>query len=282
VKLRNLKNKSRGLWWALALLAFAPDALAWGLQTHLLFAHYALIAVPFLDPELRRAAARLPGLVLAGACLPDLALAGGALGTPVFRRAHRWSTLRRLAAAPRDDGERALALGYASHLVTDVIAHNLFVPEHEARLVNISHVTHAIAEWAMDYHVSARLSARPKDALSAHHGAAAAFAARKFRCDDALASRALRLLEHADGALRATPVPRLCRGLLCLVEKDVQQRFDMYIERAFRTLRAVEPALEGRFVDWESSDPEGEPSHRRADRRAREHIARIVQAQDHP
>jgi hypothetical protein len=282
VKVRNLKSKSRGFWWVLALLAFAPDAMAWGLQTHLLFANYALLAVPLLDPDLRRAAARLPGMVLAGACLPDLALAGAMLGTPAFRRAHRWSTLRRLAAAPRDDGERALAFGYASHLVTDVVAHNLFVPEHEARLVNISHVTHAIAEWAMDDHVRPRLVFQPKDALAAHHGAAAAFAARNFRCDAALASRALRLLERADGALRATPVPRLCRGLLRLVERHVEQRFEEYIERGFRILRAAEPALAGRFVDWESSDPEGDAGHRRADRRAREHIARIVQAQDHP
>jgi hypothetical protein len=273
--------KTRYLWFFLTLATFAPDAAAWGLQTHLLFAHYALLSIPFLDPDLRRAAARLPGLVLAGACLPDLALAGGVLGTPVFRRAHRWSTLRRLAAAPRDDTERALALGYASHLVTDVIAHNLFVPEHEARLVNISHVTHAIAEWAMDHHVRPRLSVQPKDTLCAHHGEAVSFAARNFRCDEALASRALRLLERADGALRATPVPRLCRGLLSLVERNVAPRFEAYIQRAFRILRAVEPALEGRFVDWESSDPEGDAGHRRADRRAREHIARIMQAQDH-
>jgi hypothetical protein len=256
--------------------------MAWGLQTHLLFANYALLAVPLLDPDLRRAAARLPGMVLAGACLPDLALAGAVLGTPAFRRAHRWSTLRRLAAAPRDDGERALAFGYASHLVTDVVAHNLFVPEHEARLANISHVTHAIAEWAMDDHVQNGFALRPREILASHHAQAAAFAARSFRCDEALARRALRLLERADGALRATPVPRLCRHLLSFFEKDVEQHFETYIRRATQTLRAIEPALAGRFVDWESSDPEGDAGHRRADRRAREHIARIVQAQDHP
>ena len=99
---------------------FAPDAYAWGLQTHLFFAQCEVFLVPFADRELRAAISRFPCLVLAGACLPDLALAGRALGTPAFRRAHRWSMLRRLAAAPRDDGELALAAGYASHLLSDV------------------------------------------------------------------------------------------------------------------------------------------------------------------
>lgn len=274
--------KTRHLPYLVGLLAFPLDASAWGLQTHLFFAHYALLAVPLLDPGLRRAAARLPGLVLAGACLPDLALAGRALGTPVFRRAHRWSMLRRLAAAPRDDADRALALGYASHLVTDVVAHNLFVPEHEAHLINVSHVTHAIAEWAMDHHLQRQVAFRPKGILSDHHAEAAAFAARSFRCKPALAGRALRLLERADGMLRATPVPRLCMGILDLFEKRVGARFDAYLRHTTSTLRALEPALEGRFVDWESSDPEGQAGDRGADSRAREHIARIMQAENHP
>src|SRR6185503_18240443 len=114
----------------LVLLALFPiDAHAWGLPTHLFFAHYALLALPFADPELRAAAARFPRLVLAGACLPDLALIGQMMGTPAFQRSHRWSMLRRIAAAPRDERERALALVYGTHLLADVIAHNIFVPE---------------------------------------------------------------------------------------------------------------------------------------------------------
>ena len=270
------------MFWIFAvLMLFAPDALAWGLQTHVFFAHYALLALPFADPDLRRAAARLPGLVLAGACLPDLALAGRALGTPVFRRTHRWSTLRRLAAAPRDDAERALALGYASHLVSDVIAHNLFVPEHEARLLKVSEVTHAIAEWAMDRHVQESFKIQPREVLAHHHEDAALFASRIFRCPSTLSTRALRLLEHGDGLLRASPLPRLCRTILSLFEKNLEKRFDTYLRRTLGSLRALEPALGGRFADWESSDPEGDARNRGTDRRARQHIARIVKAEDH-
>jgi len=266
---------------AAALALFPADANAWGLQTHVFFAHYALLFSPLADPQLRAAARRLPAMVLAGACLPDLALAGKALGTPAFRRAHRWSTLRRLSAAPRDDAERALALGYASHLLTDVIAHNLFVPEHEARLLRVRHVTHALAEWAMDDYIASKAPAPPGEVLGADPAAVAAFAARGFRCSAALAQRALRLLQEADRALRTSRTPVACRGLLGLLDRGSAGRFDAYLRRAVATLRALEPALAGRFVDWESSDPEGKSGDRGADRRARQHVARIVQAQHH-
>jgi len=266
----------------LALACFPGDAHAWGLQSHVFFAHYALLFTPLADRELRAAARRLPGMVLAGACLPDLALAGVALGTPAFRRAHRWSTLARMAAAPRDDAERALALGYGSHLLADVIAHNLFVPEHEARLVRLRHVTHALAEWAMDDHLAARAPARPSDVLALDQEALIAFIARGFRCGEPLAARALRLLRRADGVLRSTPAPRACRAVVRLFDRRLGPRFDAYIRRTTGALQSVEAALAGRFVDWKSSDPEGKAGDRGADRRARQHIARIVQAQHHP
>ncbi len=105
---------ARPLWHCLPLFLFAPEAHAWGLQTHLFFAQYALALVPLADPQLRAAAARLPRVVLAGACLPDLAVVGRFfLRTPAFRRAHLWGTLRRIAATPRNDHDRALAMGYA-------------------------------------------------------------------------------------------------------------------------------------------------------------------------
>ena len=270
------------LFVAAALAIFPGDAHAWGLHTHVFFAHYLLALGALADRDLRAAARKFPGMVLAGACLPDLALAGKALGTPVFRHAHRWSTLRRMAAAPRDDEECALSLGYASHLVVDVIAHNLFVPEHEARLARIRHVTHALAEWAMDDYVAQRTPARPSEVLANRQPALAAFAARSFRCPEALARRALGWLAGADGALRASPIPRACRGIVRLFDRRIEPRFDAYLRRSTASLRAVEAALAGRFVDWESSDPEGQSRDERADRRARQHVARIMQAEHHP
>ncbi len=243
----------------LSLLLFTGDALAWGLQTHL---YLALQAVPLAPGQ--------AALVFAGACLPDLALAGRFLGTPAFRRSHLWSTLRRIAASPRSDEEHALAVGYASHLLADVVAHNSFVPEHEARIARIPHFTHALAEWAMDQHLRRRIPLEPREALLDHHAATVLFVSRHFGCGEALAARATEWLAAADGWLRASPLPRVCLRLLG------SRRFENYLARASDSLRNLEAALEGRMVDWVSSDPEGRGGDAAADRRASEHVARIV------
>jgi hypothetical protein len=258
---------ARSLPYAVSLALFAPDALAWGLQTHLFLAQAALAVLPFADPSLRAAVARLPHLLLAGACLPDLFLAGRVLGTPAFARAHRWSTLRRLAAAPRSDDERVLAAGYASHLVSDVVAHNFFVPEHEARLANVPHATHALAEWAMDHH----LGHQAEVAALLDLAPVAPFVSHAFRCDPSTARRALALLSRADAWLRASPVPWLCRKLVDAAP------FDTWMTRATATLYGMEAALTGARVDWIDLDPEGGGCNEAAQGRAGQHVARVVQ-----
>lgn len=219
-------------------LLFAPDALAWGLQTHVVLAQWALAAAPFADPQIRAAALRLPRLVLAGACLPDLALVGRIFGFAEFRPAHRWSTLRRLAATCWDE-ERALAVGYASHLLADVIAHNRFVPEHEARIAEIPHLTHALCEWAMDEHVRRELGLEPAALLASESTTLVEAAARTFRCRTALARQAIVFLTRAERGLRASRVPGLCRRLLGVTG------FDAYLGDARSFVRRVEAVING-------------------------------------
>jgi len=261
------------LFWLLAL--WPTDALAWGLQTHLYFAQYALALLPLADPELRAAARRLPRLVLAGACLPDLAIVGLLLGTPAFRRAHLWSTLRRVATAPRSEAEAALAIGYASHLLSDVVAHNLFVPEHERRIGRGAMVAHLGAEWAMDQHVRGKLEFDPAQALRGFEKDAIGLVCRALPASPALAARALGILARGDAVLRASPVPALCRAAFGT------KRFDAYLARTVQMLGRLDQALGGGFEDWCGSDPEGGGGDQGAERCAGEHVARIVQPEDH-
>jgi hypothetical protein len=249
-----------------SFLLFAGDALAWGLQTHLFLAQHAS-----LEP-----------LVLAGACLPDLSLIGRVLGTPAFGRAHQWATLRRLAACPRSEADRALALGYATHLVCDVVAHNRFVPEYEARIARLPHAVHALAEWGMDHHVRGRLLFDPHEVLVSQEEAIVQFVAHGFRCAPALARRAVELLARADGFLRASPAPAICRGALRLVVERSEARLEGYLDDALLQMRALPAALDGRLVDWLDLDPEGRAANQGAKRRTDEHIARVMQAEHHP
>jgi hypothetical protein len=223
-------------------MLFAPDALGWGLQTHVFLAQWALAAVPLADPQLRAAVLRFPRLVLAGACLPDVALAGKMLGLAHFRRAHQWSTLRRLAAACWDE-ERAIAVGYASHLLADVIAHNHFVPEHEKRLFEVPHLTHALCEWAMDEHVKHELEASAAELITADLTLLAEAAARTFRCSTQLARRSLAFLGRAETMLRASALPGACLRTLAVC--GTRARFDGYLAEAKALVRQTEAVLQG-------------------------------------
>lgn len=234
--------RARFFFSALAGALFAPDALAWGLQTHVFLAQWALAAVPLADPQVRAAALRLPRLVLAGACLPDLALAGGMLGLTAFRRAHQWSTLRRLAAACWDE-ERAIAVGYASHLLADVVAHNSFVPEHEHRIADVPHVTHALCEWAMDEHLSPGLREQPAELLRSESATLAQAAGRTFGCPERVALRTLRFLARAEGALRASRLPRLCRHAIRRFSREAH--FGSYIGEAQLFVKQIDAVLRG-------------------------------------
>ena len=221
----------------------APDALAWGLQTHVFLAQWLLAAAPFADPQIRAAALRLPRLVLAGACLPDLALIGRMLGFTAFQGSHQWSTLRRLATTCWDE-ERAIAIGYASHLLADVVAHNHFVPEYERRLVDLPHATHALCEWAMDRHLHGSLDEQPAELLRSEMPLLTEASARTFACGEGLARRGILLLARAERALRVSGVPSICAPALRMVDADA------YLAQAKAFVRHAEPVLRGAEPRW--------------------------------
>jgi hypothetical protein len=235
-------------------MTFAPDTLAWGLQTHVFIAQWALAAVPLADPRLRAAVARLPQLVLAGACMPDLALAGRMRGIATFRQSHQWTMLRRLAAGASDE-ERAIAAGYASHLLADVVAHNRFVPDNERRILDVPHVTHALCEWAMDEHLSRGLRAQPADLIFSHLDPLANAAGTVFGCNAEAARRTLCFLARAERLLRVSRLPQLCGRILRTLHADTAPRFDAYIGDAAGLVRRMDAALRGDAPRWEA-DPE--------------------------
>ncbi len=240
------------------MLLFSGDALAWGLQTHLFFAQHVLLAAPLLDADFRRAAFRLPRLVLAGACLPDLSLAGRALGTSAFQYSHLWATLRRFSAATCDE-ERAVAAGYASHLVADVVAHNQFVPEHESRIGKISHFTHALCEWAMDEHVRNAVFAGAGDLLDSERATLAAVVGRHMRCSEALARRSIVFLARADRLFRRSPVPRLCRCIVRRFDYHMAHRFEAYVRQTTAQFAKIGAVLDGAMpvAEAEPEQPAG-------------------------
>lgn len=240
-----------GLLWLVPLLVHSAEALAWGLGTHVYFAQLLIWAVPLADPALWRAARRFPGLVMAGACLPDLLIVAG----DPFRGSHRWETALRLLDDAEGEPEQAIAVGYLSHLLTDVVAHNHFVPAHEALWINRPMVTHALAEWAMDGYLQRRTVDRPGRLLAAGLPELSRFVAKGFGCPEAGAARAIQRLARAETLLRRSRLPNLLYGLFARADRRVTAHFDFYLEQTAIYLAAgIDALAAGRPPPW-SADP---------------------------
>lgn len=240
-----------GWIWLIPLLAHSTDALAWGLGTHVYFAQFLIWAVPLADPGLWRAARRFPQLAMAGACLPDLMIVAG----DPFRHSHRWETVLHLLEIAERDEELAMAIGYASHLLADVVAHNHFVPAHEALWINRPMVTHALAEWAMDGHVRRKRLIRPGRLLDANCQELAKFVARGFSCAEYRAAQAVRRLAWAESLLSRSQLPGLLYRLFVTVDSRVVTHFDYYLEQTSIYLAGGIHALAAGQIPLWCADP---------------------------
>lgn len=239
------KQVMRAVLLALPWLLQSTSAHAWGLYTHVFFAQWLVWGVPLLDGELRRAVARYPRLVLAGACLPDLALVGRLVGTEAFDRNHCWENARLLLASAENDAERALAVGFYSHLFADVVAHHHFVPAHERMWVDWPMVAHAVSEWAMDAHVSRQVMLPPATLLRGAQAEIVPWLSRHYHLSAQQVAGAMRWLANADALLRGS---RLSQGLyvgLLHTDGRAPQRFNYYLRETHARFADINRVLAG-------------------------------------
>lgn len=241
------------LLWLPPLLLHSTDAHAWGLLTHVYFAQWLLWTLPFADPNLRRAAQKFPDLVMAGACLPDFALV-----SPAFRDSHRWEHIQALLHGARSDEEMAIAIGYASHLLVDVVAHNHFVPAHEAMWLDKTLLTHVSSEWAVDAHIADAVSTSPHRLLTANSAIIIPLMARRFRCSERRAQTALARLAEADRLLRAVRLPHMLYRLFRTIDERLFAHFVYYVSQTQTVLEKIEWLFDGTHPAWEA-DPRHDP-----------------------
>lgn len=245
--------------WLIPLLFFSTDAFAWGLYTHVYFAQMLLWAVPFTDPRYRRAIKSFPKLVLAGACLPDLALLSERPWGEPFSTTHQWQRARKLLDDAQSDEEYALSLGFVSHLLVDVIAHNHFVPAHEKMWGNIPMLTHAACEWAMDMHIREHLFAEPGDLMNAHRDELAEYVAQHFACSQPLAKRGVAMLAGAENLLRTSRLSHLCYQGARLLDSGIQRRFNYYLSETGARLTHIDRILLGEEPVWDANPHADDP-----------------------
>jgi hypothetical protein len=214
------------------------------------FAQLLIWSIPLADRRFRRALLQFPELFLAATCLPDISLFSRAMRTPETMVTHRWSAAIAMLRDAQGAAERAMALGYATHLLTDVVAHNQFVPTHEQIWIRCGIVTHAVSEWAMDAHVSQHLFVRPATLMCGHEASLSAFAEDRLGIPRTTARRALSYLLCGERLLRRTRIPHLIYSGSRHVDRELGERFDEYVRATSQRLRQVNRLIAGEIPAW--------------------------------
>jgi hypothetical protein len=254
-----MKHLTRHWRWWIPLLLWSADANAWGLYTHVYFAQMLLWAVPLTDARFRKAVLAYPRLVLAGACLPDLALWSDRSWGEPFSTTHQWQRARKLLDDAKSDEEYALSLGFVSHLLVDVIAHNHFVPAHEKLWGNVPVLTHAACEWAMDMHIRDQLFAQPGELMDAHRNELAEYVAQHFACPQPIAKRGIAMLSGAEQLLRASRLSQLCHRGAKFFDAGMSRRFNYYLNETGARLTHIDRILTGEEPVWDANPHADDP-----------------------
>lgn len=236
--------------WTTPLLLFAGDACAWGLYTHIYFTQLLIWLIPVADPRFRNAIRRFPELCLAATCLPDVSLFSKVMRSPILGVTHQWSSVLSLLRNAPDDRERAMAMGYACHLMADIVAHNHFVPTHEHLWFRGRMVTHAGAEWAMDAHVARELFVKPADLIGAYGDELVGFASRRLHFAPHVSRRALGLLYRGESALRRSRLHHAVYRASRWADRAVTARFDHYVSETSERLRQIDRLIRGEVPAW--------------------------------
>ena len=234
------------LLWGMLLSLYALDANAWGIYTHILFSQWMMATILLLNPKVRQAIKKFPKLVVAGACLPDLAVISKS-----FHTTHQWEKAELLIKSANSEQEIAIAIGYSSHLFVDVIAHNHFVPAHEAMWKNKTIGTHISSEWAMDAHIAKHIPHCPHHLILAHIDELSAFIAPCFAVTPQLAKNKLRQLAWADALLRVSGLSSIILWVLKIRDAEFVKNLNYYLTHTSQALLHFDKPILGKRPNWQ-------------------------------
>lgn len=138
----------------MSLLFIPSDALAWGIGTHLYVSQKVADAIILNGPYyLSSLIARNYTAFVLGNIAPDIFAFRDWFFRPSTPVVHGWATAHRLFRAAENDAEAAFSLGYISHLSSDVICHNFFIPRFIFTWEHRFKITHIIAEAQVDGYI---------------------------------------------------------------------------------------------------------------------------------
>lgn len=136
----------------LSIFLLLPDnAFAWGPGTHIEIGLSLLEKIVIMAPVIRAVVAGREKWFLYGSVAADI-LVGKKYAGPLHH-CHNWQVGQKVLTGARTNEERAAAYGYLSHLATDIIAHNYYIPFKMIKSFRSPLLSHTYWEMRFDMHV---------------------------------------------------------------------------------------------------------------------------------
>ncbi len=137
----------------MALILFIPGlALAWGPGAHLYYGMSVLEMAASWYDAVGRLLINHPMVYLYGCVAADIVLAKK-FG-PKIHHNHNWQNAMLLLQNAKSDRQKAFAYGYLSHLASDVVSHNCFVPRQTVLSFDKPVFKHVYWEMRFDQKIS--------------------------------------------------------------------------------------------------------------------------------
>ena len=149
---------------AVALLLLLPGhAWAFGPATHIYLGEELLGNLAMLPEWVATLLRAFPQSFLYGSVAADISFAKKYV--PAGRHSHFWHVGEEIFETADNDRQRAVALGYLSHLAADTIAHNFFIPRQLLITSSTKGLGHAYWEHRMDVHLGEQYTARAREVV---------------------------------------------------------------------------------------------------------------------
>jgi hypothetical protein len=128
------------------IFGFDFEFMRWGPGVHLHIANKILENEEFEDNEFLKINREF---FLYGSVSPDITL-GKKYIKDIDKHCHKWETAKKILENSKNDREKSIALGYITHLASDVIAHNFYIPKGLMVSRGLKNFTHTAMEIKVD------------------------------------------------------------------------------------------------------------------------------------
>jgi hypothetical protein len=135
----------------LAFVLFPDQAYAWGPGTHVEIAFSLLEKIREFSPLIQQIISGREEWFVYGNIAADTIVGKKFAGE--HHHCHNWHVAQKVLSRAKTDREKAAALGYLTHLASDVVAHNYYIPFKMMESYRARFLSHTYWEMRFDMHV---------------------------------------------------------------------------------------------------------------------------------